>query len=175
MKCGRVQAYVIVTKWLGLFVSGTLVSAWLLSGWCSISWGAKHYSQQGFSYVQFDVSKGGLRVYRLSDPLGISGAFPPTGWRWTRTQGAPSWRLWFAFRDISPRPIAAWESFIPVWAPFLLCALPTALLWHKRRVGSGDCPCGYSRAELGGNAPCPECGREPTGVAGVPASHGGSR
>lgn len=38
MKRGRVQAYVFVTKWLGLFVSGTLVSAWPLSDWCSISW-----------------------------------------------------------------------------------------------------------------------------------------
>ena len=52
---------------------------------------------------------------------------------------------------------------IPLWMPFLLFGISTALLWYRDRraqaLPSGRCPtCGY---DLTGNmtATCPECGR----------------
>lgn len=48
---------------------------------------------------------------------------------------------------------------IPLWPPFVGCALPAAWLWvRKRKDGTNDCKqCGY---DLTGNVSwrCPECG-----------------
>jgi hypothetical protein len=48
---------------------------------------------------------------------------------------------------------------IPYWMPFLLLAIPTAILWYRdRRPPVGRCQwCGY---DLMGNVSgvCPECG-----------------
>ena len=54
----------------------------------------------------------------------------------------------------------AWIVQLPLWIPFLLFALPTALLWYldRRRYPAGRCQrCGY---DLTGNVSgrCPECG-----------------
>ena len=55
-----------------------------------------------------------------------------------------------------------WYISLPLWMPFLLCAIPTVLLWwlDRRRIPSGYCQtCGY---DLTGNVSgiCPECGEK---------------
>src|SRR5262245_28797653 len=56
--------------------------------------------------------------------------------------------------------------YIPLWIPFLLLALPAALLWRhdRRRRAFGACTCGYN---LTGNVSgrCPECGIAATEAA----------
>lgn len=49
---------------------------------------------------------------------------------------------------------------VPIWIPFVVCLLPTAILWwcDRRRIRPGGCSkCGY---DLTGNVSgrCPECG-----------------
>lgn len=50
-------------------------------------------------------------------------------------------------------------TIIPLWLPFLLAAIPTALLWRRdRRPGPDDCQnCGYNMTGNQSNK-CPECG-----------------
>lgn len=54
-----------------------------------------------------------------------------------------------------------WQIRVPLWAPWLVCAAWTAWAWRKRRHRSGCSRCGYSRAGIAPDVPCPECG-EPT-------------
>jgi len=60
-----------------------------------------------------------------------------------------------------------WGISIPLWMPFLLFAIPTALLWRRDQIATkrariGRCPCcGYDRRGLAADSPCPECGTAP--------------
>jgi len=60
-------------------------------------------------------------------------------------------------------------TFLPLWLPLLLTAIPTAWLWHRdrRRIRHGCCPsCEY---DLTSNTSgiCPECGDKPPPPAGM--------
>lgn len=78
--------------------------------------------------------------------LGLSldnfGFVPPRAWRGSTIPGAP----------------ASLVVMIPMWLPFIVIAVLTALLWHRdRRPPTGHCDlCGY---DLTGNESgvCPEC------------------
>ncbi|NLE59112.1 MAG: hypothetical protein GX616_12180 [Planctomycetes bacterium] len=53
-----------------------------------------------------------------------------------------------------------WNVWLPLWIPFLLVTVPTAILWlrSRGRIPPGNCrKCGYN---LTGNVSgvCPECG-----------------
>lgn len=60
-----------------------------------------------------------------------------------------------------------WALCIPIWMPFMVFLLGAGSLWQRRRLDHGvadspTCPaCGYSRAGLAPDAPCPECGSLP--------------
>lgn len=64
----------------------------------------------------------------------------------------PRWRFW---------SWDAWSVAIPLWAPLGLAAGWTAWAWWPRRVPGVCRKCGYARAGLGPDAPCPECGTCP--------------
>ena len=72
---------------------------------------------------------------------------------------------WIPFFRQAPNPHLGrrWAVALPLWIPFLLVTVPTAILWwrDRRRISPGHCQkCGY---DLTGNVSgvCPECG-EPT-------------
>jgi len=85
-----------------------------------------------------------------------------------------TWRSWWWFDHWGRRgysvwiypPFKTWRFMTPLWLPFVIVLIPTALLWHpgirrwyrNRRLGPGHCQeCGYN---LTGNVSgvCPECG-----------------
>jgi hypothetical protein len=56
---------------------------------------------------------------------------------------------------------------LPLWIPFLVAAIPSALFWRRdhvltKRARAGRCPaCNYDRHGLTADAKCPECGAVP--------------
>lgn len=64
--------------------------------------------------------------------------------------------------DPNPGPPYDWIVYVPLWIPFLLLAIPTALLWRRerRRPRAGCCrKCDYDlTSNVSGR--CPECGAE---------------
>jgi len=70
----------------------------------------------------------------------------------------PAWGFEYYAQD------SYWSARFPLWLPFLLVAIPTALAWRldtlaTRRARVGMCPkCSYPRTGLAPSSPCPECG-----------------
>jgi hypothetical protein len=85
----------------------------------------------------------------------IIGGIAPSGLKWLR------WEF-ESYYDQYGRVVC-----IPLWAPALVLAIPTAILWRRdhmltKRARAGRCPkCGYDRAGLAATIPCPECGTTP--------------
>lgn len=149
-----------VVKWTSVVICAIALLAWVFSGWYYVRWGATSYDSQGFFWLRVEVSDGGLRMNRMVDKQGMSGAILPTGWEWGRKSGSPRWLGWFGYRDTSAGTfLIGRELFVPLWVPFVVCLLPTSMFRRRRPIGRGRCPCGYSRAGLLEDAPCPECGR----------------
>ncbi|UCF32491.1 MAG: hypothetical protein JSV78_09155 [Phycisphaerales bacterium] len=136
-------------KWLGLVMCALIVVAWLVS----LRWGLVY---QGREYLGgFTLGQGGLVCAR---ELG-------QGWHALDMKNRDVlegvWeRRW---PDIS-FDVAEWGVLIPLWIPFVVLAVPTAILWWRdRRNPPGHCRnCGYN---LTGNISgiCPECGGEVKG------------
>jgi hypothetical protein len=78
--------------------------------------------------------------------------------------GTPSWD-WKFERQLGG---ASHVYIVPLWAPIFIAALAAGDLWYadvrdRRSRRLGICSsCGYSRAGLGGDAPCPACDAIPT-------------
>jgi hypothetical protein len=74
---------------------------------------------------------------------------------WDRGHSGPIW-WWFSYEMRSPNSP---EVGVPLWAPLLSAALPTAYAWYRcRRRPPGHCPkCGYDLAGIAAGV-CPECG-----------------
>ena len=135
-----------ITKWAGLGICTVIAIVWIASGW-----GYAGYSNQ---YQILAVVSGGLSYFAAPNPQ-----FAPYMFRSGLLPGSPvpHW-LW------SPEYsylVGAKEVFVPCWIPFVIVALPTALLFwrdHTRRIPPGHCRCGY---DLTGNTSgrCPECGK----------------
>jgi len=146
-------------KWAGLVVSLLIVAAWVTS----TSWSLQYqYSSRhvtpvmvsefwpfGYEGSSFGLT-GGCIVAVIDGPL--LRPRDELGWHVYQT---PDWvrlRQW-------PPCIAHDIAIVPVWIPFLLVFLPTALLfWPYARMPRGHCQnCGYN---LTGNVSgvCAECG-----------------
>ena len=79
--------------------------------------------------------------------------------------GISTQREWYTYRAYLHRSSSerTSEVYIPIWMPFLLTAVPTAIIfWRDRRRIPAHCcqGCGY---DLTGNTSgvCPECGVQP--------------
>ena len=56
-----------------------------------------------------------------------------------------------------------WWVQIPLWAPLLAVLVPTVVAWRRdstarRRPTAASPRCGYDRAGIAPDGPCPECG-----------------
>lgn len=84
------------------------------------------------------------------------------GWHVVEMGGQLVWQeAWFHRWPELTVDIRKLKVVIPLWIPFVLLAVPTAILWYRdRRHPLGHCrKCGYN---LTGNVSgvCPECGME---------------
>lgn len=146
-------------KWTGLGLCISIAGVWLASGWCALNW-MRISTRWGHCNFMVGVGRvyadhwGGHAVavgtprYGSGQRLALGGGSS----RW-------SWTLDWYFGSIPGMAGRLDAIAIPLWAPFLLTAAPTAFLWwHSRRPLPGHCPCGYS---LAGNTSgvCPECGQ----------------
>jgi hypothetical protein len=113
-------------------------------------------------YLTTDLTHGALQfVWLPVDPVsGARPGFGNPGWHCVRSASAgvawtPRWQLGGPVRQV----------LIPLWAPTLFTG-GLGILALRRLRSLRDpalCACGYPRAGLPANSPCPECGRV-TGV-----------
>ncbi len=134
---------------------GLVVAALLIVAWTSMLWVRVYYLCP--SGNQFGLERGCLVYTTFHEPTRL---YLTPGWHAFSTNEQFAWRPdWYS------SPLCAFGD-IPLWLPFLLVALPTALAWRldilvRRRAVSGKCKsCGYSLAGLAPTAPCPECGKQ---------------
>src|ERR1041385_5203899 len=128
-------------KWLSTATSVLLLSVWIASGWDALEGlcGRGSYTA-GFvvMFGQADLVLSEVGVHRPRVrvlPL------------WEFEQ-APRWRWGFRLHDDAGYLEKRLE--VPLWAPSLLLAAPTAFLWYRdRRPAPGRCPaCGYDLTGL---------------------------
>jgi len=136
-----------ILKWAGLGLALALLVVWTASIFVDVElWSTKVYTE---------IRWGGLSVvtWRATNTL-------TPGWRARRIR-----QLRLLPPSLLPRLFEVADRvvlWIPLWIPFLIILLPTALLfWRdRRRIPPGHCQkCGY---DLTGNVSgvCPECGEK---------------
>ena len=112
----------------------------------SSRWMVARYLQSG---AGANVENGRLSVFWWNP---YRDGIPSYRWLFGRAQGSFFWRF-------SVVAMPGWyQIYVPLWAPLLALAVPTAFIWWlDRRIPPGHCPCGY---DLTGNVSgkCPECG-----------------
>jgi hypothetical protein len=166
-----------VLKWTTTLACVLILGVWICSGWCLVRLGVVGGIIQTFAggpripnqYESIKIGGGILSVtyVRLSLREEVAGRntseedwlreLPPFYFE-SHDADAPYFRTWlpsFCAVGTCQRTID-----VPCWIPFVLLAVPTALLWHRerRRIPPGHCQkCGY---DLTGNVSgrCPECG-----------------
>lgn len=130
----------------------------------------------GFSCRYFRIARGRAEAGR-TDLFRVMDAGPshslkyqrdiPLWWRWSPWTARPvvSFKRYWAAPDMN----WDWIVSVPLWIPAGTSAavlIPLMILSARRRrlAGLGRCPsCAYDRTGLPPGAPCPECGRLPTG------------
>jgi predicted RNA-binding Zn-ribbon protein involved in translation (DUF1610 family) len=137
-------------KWLGLLMCTLTAVAWLLSPRWAFACHSKR-SMVGFGQGVVFVMRGDYPAPKrgMLDIRPMRMLVKRWGWRWP---------------VLSVDGPSRWKVVIPLWIPFVLLAVPTAiLLWRDRRLPPGHCnTCGYN---LAGNVSgiCPECGTKVRG------------
>jgi hypothetical protein len=171
-----------MAKWTGLGICAIFALAFAATPWWYFGW------RIGSSHV--DVMSGSIHL------IGVEGLT----WDWPRWESGrnlympsqwPSQLCWWISIEPSSeittimttttgtrRPIKQrTPSYIimPLWIPFILVAVPTAILWwhdRRRHFRAGRCRrCGY---DLTGNVSgrCPECGAPIDGVVSESTAQG---
>ncbi len=160
-----------VAKWVGACLSVLILVAALISLRYTVSCWSRSGDSVGW------LATGGMHLVltsRTGPKLDAAEARPDASWgiHITRNTGRllPGWgwrpHAWYDSLAGGGTEFFIW---IPLWLPFVICALPSCLLWwlDRRRTRAGFCvECGY---DLTGNVSgrCPECGT-PIGVLEPP-------
>ena len=163
-------------KWIGTVVSVLILGVWVWSGWYWVRIGPT---------VRFKQSwLGGPGIPNNCERIMVGKGMVTAMWvRWSEraeyarriqreerrleeipvvwVEGLPdrpefSWRL----PSVEDSGGSQLHLYVPLWVPFMILAIPTALLWwrDRQRIPAGRCQkCGY---DLTGNVSgrCPECG-----------------
>ena len=135
-----------IAKWTGLVVCVVILATWVVSKW----YGVLRSTDTGV------IAVGGGRIQAHWKDRASSGEVK---WRHGPIDGG----IGFFFPRIERHVDGPFEGLflvvVPLWLPFTLAAIPTAILWHRdrRTVKPGRCrQCGYDlRAS---KKTCPECG-----------------
>src|SRR5262249_1339956 len=143
-----------VAKWSGLLTCAVILLAFAISQKWSLEW-------VGSDNPEFELMRGAVRVAWLAPD-----------WHVVPHDGEPQPR-WILASDYEGSPLAPiWcpqlvteqslrGAIVPLWIPFLIFAIPTAIIWYRdcRRIPPGHCPhCGYN-LNLNVSGQCPECGK----------------
>ncbi|MBN1513182.1 MAG: hypothetical protein JXB13_14295 [Phycisphaerae bacterium] len=141
-----------IAKWTGLVLCTLVVVAWGVSliwwvTWTSWDGTSSRDHSLGGGCIEVEVFIGTdtfVRGWQI-DPTYVLATTSPFGFCWP-----------YVYWEETSRDIQ-----IPLWIPFVLLAVPTALLWWRdRKPPLGHCQhCGYN---LTGNLSgvCPECGKQ---------------
>jgi hypothetical protein len=141
---------------------------------------SRFYKFQVFGFCRNDTALWSVSVTRGLLHTGVVAGVTPAdvgpqqrwrlerypGWDWgtngeARYTSAATWTggvLWGS--DTS-----GWGAGVSVLYPVIAATVSSSLLWFadRRRSRTGLCSkCGYDRRGLAADAPCPECGQEPT-------------
>jgi len=145
-----------IGTYIGMALCVLITGLWLVSGWSRISWGyapnARLRIGTGLDHGQLYLAW--VRPPNIVMPTGLQVELDP------RTGGGPNWRLWFEYMKFGPYTFTKMGQVvrIPLWAPLIVAAVPTVILWRRlRRPTPGVCHCGYSLEGIMSGV-CPECG-----------------
>jgi hypothetical protein len=155
--CGRRRRGTMLLLGTGAVLSFLLLAVWLSSGWF---WALYHKGADEEDIFEVELSRGTL-CFRHVD----SDASWPRTWDpfWDFAWNDRYELAWTVphVADTAQSSFGHWQEIrVPLWTPFLLTFVPTALLARRvrRRKPPGHCQqCGYN---LTGNVSgrCPECG-----------------
>jgi hypothetical protein len=149
-----VLAFVVCAVWVASFWVaarrswGAGVSILLDAGEIGVSQGTLYWLTWNSGSALGGFQKGSIVDYEVAVGYSwgpsVSSWWPPHGGRWVAANHGAGW--------------------VPLWPPTAILALLAAWLWRRhfvrrRLLRSGHCACGYDRAGLADDAPCPECGR----------------
>lgn len=142
-------------KWIGTAACIVLAAVFVASGWSS----KEFRFNLGTQRISCGVERGYLDVIDVYPPSSANSS-EMVWMAVTPRDRRRTFDFWPPPAVTFARPDEGWCVVLPLWIPFILIAVPTALLWRldRRRTFPGHCrKCNYN---LAGNTSgvCPECG-----------------
>ena len=158
---GRVRR---VGKWGGLVICALICATW----GASLKWQGVIRTSP---HVSWRLSNGYVARSVWGHPLQLGGERVRLERAHSRRVRLIDWGLGVpvSFQGDFGRSLDLRATWIPLWIPLALCAIPTAFLWYcdRRRFAPGHCQrCGY---DLTGNVSgrCSECGEKVSAAEGT--------
>jgi hypothetical protein len=160
-------------KWAGVLVCIVITGAWIASYMRGFKWNASWTAGAEDRDLFVRIRDGAIDAAEFAEPRVASEidmlTAVPMHWRFV---GDRLGTVWMPDVFVEEHLAASGRYkrtliLLPVWIPFLLCAVPTAILSRRdyiltSRARAGRCPkCGYDRRGLAADAKCPECGTVP--------------
>jgi hypothetical protein len=161
-------------RWSLTLVFLTLASIWVFSGWARLwlvagkllagveggrlmALYAPHSPSPPWSFG----ARARMPILRTPLPASAMASYD----YWIHSDCGGRWRWTGGVMLASKSKTGVYSAAVPLWIPALAVFIPTALVWRtdiiiaRRRWHAGQClKCGYDRAGLPEDFPCPECG-----------------
>jgi hypothetical protein len=129
----------------------------VLSLFCNVSMSYCPAGPAGNSEYLLDLDSGVVRYVWFAVPAHEGSSAPKVLVRARQFRAVRWLPFWRGGTTIA-------SGLLPLWIPFCISAVPTAILFYldrpsaRRRRAGGCARCGYDRAGLAPQAVCPECG-----------------